>query len=104
MRGISYDMGISLGIRLHTDSSAAKGIATRRGLGKVKHLETRTLWVQDKVESGEVIMRKVNGNNNVADLLTKYLSGQKIQHFVNSLLVFCCGGRHRLAPKLQGPA
>lgn len=73
VRWISADMAIQLGIKLHTDSSAAKGFAARRCLGEVKHLETRTLWVQDKVESGEMIVRKVDGNNNEADLLTKYL-------------------------------
>ena len=35
----------------------AKGIATRRRLGKVKHLETRTLSVQDKVGEGVVLIR-----------------------------------------------
>ena len=102
VRGISADTGIQLGIELHTGSSAAKGIATRRGLGKVKHLETRTLWVQEKVESGEMIVRKVDGNNNVADLLTKYLAGCKIQQFVNALPMMYSEGRHSLAPKLQG--
>ena len=37
---------------LETDSSAAKGIASRKGVGKVKHLETRTLWVQDQMSEG----------------------------------------------------
>ena len=34
---------------LEKDSSAAKGIGTRKGLGKVKRLKTRTFWLQDQV-------------------------------------------------------
>ena len=53
--------GRRMKINLATDSSAAKGIATRKGVGKVKHLETRTLWVQDQIERGRVKVRKVIG-------------------------------------------
>ena len=52
IKGIARDMGLDLSIELFTDSSAAKGIATRKGLSKVQHLETRILWVQDKVDAG----------------------------------------------------
>ena len=49
--GLVEDLGGKrMQIELGTDSSAAKGIATRRGIGKGKHLETRTLWVQSQVE------------------------------------------------------
>ena len=102
VKGIASDLGVQLKIRLHTDTSAAKGIAMRKGLGKVKHLETRTLWVQDKVEDGTIVMRKIPGNDNIADLLTKYLSAEKIQRFVHMLPLEAMGGRHSLAPKLQG--
>ena len=37
------------------DSSAAKGIASRRGLGKVRHIEVHQLWLQDKVQKKEVL-------------------------------------------------
>ncbi len=29
-----------------TDSGAAKSIAQREGVGKVRHLDTRALWLQ----------------------------------------------------------
>ena len=46
------DLGISAVIHMYTDSSAAKGIASRKGLGKVRHIEVNQLWLQDKVGSG----------------------------------------------------
>ena len=42
------DLGIHLPVRVWTDSSAALGIASRSALGKLRHLETHTLWVQEK--------------------------------------------------------
>ena len=38
--------------RVSTESSAARGIAMRRGVGKIRHLEVRTLWLQDQVGRG----------------------------------------------------
>ena len=47
----------------------------RIGLGKVRHLETSQLWLQSKDASGDVSVHKIDGKDNVADALTKYLSG-----------------------------
>ena len=102
LKGIAADMGLDLSIVLNTDSSAAKGIATRKGLGKVKHLETRTLWVQEKVDQGIIRVKKVDGAHNVADMLTKYLSAAKLQLLLARLLVAALEGRLPLAPLLQG--
>ena len=49
-------------IEICTDASAAKGIATRVGLGKLRHVEVAQLWVQDKVRKGEIKMVKINGD------------------------------------------
>ena len=102
LKGIAGDMGLDLNIVVNTDSSAAKGIATRKGLGKVKHLETRTLWVQEKVDQGTIKIKKIDGNHNVADVLTKYLSAAKLQSLLAGLPVTALEGRHPLAPQLQG--
>ena len=34
---------------VHTDSTAARGIAKRTGVGRVRHLEVADLWVQDRL-------------------------------------------------------
>ena len=39
------DLGMSDSITLFTDSSAARGIIHRAGLGKLRHLETGYLWL-----------------------------------------------------------
>ena len=60
-------------VQLFTDSSAAKSFVSRRGLGKMKHLEIRDLWLQREVGLGKVIVNKVAGPKNPADLMTKFL-------------------------------
>ena len=34
---------------INANASAAIGIAQRKGLGKVRHLDTQSLWIQDAV-------------------------------------------------------
>ena len=60
-----------------TDSSAAMGISNRRGLGKVRHIELNQLWLQETVNSKEIEMRKMKGEDNVADALTKHLDQRR---------------------------
>ena len=55
------DFGYDTPVRVWTDSSAALGISTRSGLGKLRHLETHTLWVLEKVRTGAIQVRKVRG-------------------------------------------
>ena len=39
MKEMLSDMGVTRGIELRTDAIAAKGIASRKGLGKVRRLD-----------------------------------------------------------------
>ena len=64
---------------VHADASAAKSIASRRGLGKVRHIEVNQLWLQEKVNNGTVEVEKVDGRVNLADLLTKYKTWEPIK-------------------------
>ena len=67
------DWGVcpKLTLNIRTDSSAAKGFAGRRGLGRQRHVSTRFLWLQDKVSKGELRMVKVDTSEQLADFLTK---------------------------------
>ncbi len=65
-------------IKLGTDSSAAKSFVSRRGLGKMRHLQIRDLWLQEEVEHGRLEVHKVRGEENRADLMTKILSLKEV--------------------------
>ena len=71
MQSLLRDMGWEAEVVIWSDSSTAKGIASRRGLGKMRHVELRYLWVQEAVRGGRLSVRKVGGRTNVADHLTK---------------------------------
>ena len=100
MRAMLADLGLKRGIKLKTDASAAKGIASRRGLGKVRHIEVSQLWLQEKVQKGDVEVVKVPGKTNKADALTKPVGGEKITEHIESVEGEVRSGRHALMPKL----
>ena len=54
-------------VELGKDSSAAKSFVARRGLGRMKHLEVRDLWLQGEVADGKVRVVKVKKDFNAAD-------------------------------------
>ena len=83
IRSIMSDLDVKGQIRISTDASAAKGIASRRGLGKVRHIEVNQLWIQDKVATGEIMLCKVKGTVNKADALTKHVSGDELHRHMN---------------------
>ena len=60
-------------MELFSDSAAARSILCRLGVGKVRHLEVKLLWVQRLVNEGAVLVSKVLGDENVADIGTKPL-------------------------------
>ena len=71
MVSLMRDLGWTARLRLHVDSSAAKSMASRTGLGKVRHLEVRHLWLHEAVRRKRLTMHKVRGDGNPADWLTK---------------------------------
>ena len=74
--------------RVFTDSAAAKSFVSRRGLGKMRHLEIRDLWLQREVGEGKVVVLKVPGTANPADTMTKFLSHADISSRLEKLNVF----------------
>ena len=68
LHSLLNDLGLDMPLCVWTDSSAALGIATRSGVGKLRHLEANAMWVQDKVRTGAFAVRKVAGEVNPADL------------------------------------
>ena len=99
------DPGVEMPLRTWTDSTASMGICGRSGLGKLRHIDTQCLWLQHKVRTGAVVLRKVKGTENPADLFTKHLTSAPC---VEALLkLFGCeyrDGRPAKAPELRSGA
>ena len=64
--------------QIFIDSSAAMGTASRRGNGKMRHVRVGMLWIKEQVEDGSIDIKKVKGENNPADALTKNLQQRKL--------------------------
>ena len=96
------DLDTDVQIRVWTDSSASIGICSRQGLGKLRHIDTHTLWIQQAIRTGRINLKKVLGSENPADLLTKHnLTREKLEQLI---LLYGCryeDGRPEVAPKMR---
>ena len=100
LQSVCRDLGMELGIRIHSDATAAIGIARRRGMGKIRHLDTTDLWVQEVVRSGRVQLVKVLGSENPADVLTKYVDKATMTKMLTKMGMRQLQGRAKCAPAI----
>ena len=94
------DFGITVEVTVHTDASAAIGIVRRAGLGKLRHLNVRYLWLQDQVKKEAIGLEKVAGAHNPADLGTKHLNAETMLKHLVRVGARTSGGRASSAPTL----
>ena len=83
------------------DASAALGIIGRSGLGKLRHIDTSHLWLQQKSIKSKLKMNKVLGTQNPADMNTNGLSGDEIAKYTDMLSMKYQEGRSELAPEVH---
>ncbi len=98
---LAADLGLQLNANLHTDASATIGIVQRQGLGKLRHIGVQYLWLQERVRSGSMSVRKVLGTDNPADLMTKHLAAQDVERHADHLSLERYQDRAESAPMLS---
>ena len=104
VRSMLEDLGVTgKRLRIKTDASVAKSLASRRGLGGIRHIEVNQLWLQEKVNAGIIEIEKVRGDINRADPLTKPKDGPCLKAHLAALDQHLSAGTHELAPKLSLP-
>ncbi len=99
INAIASDLGLSFKVIVKTDASAAQGIASRKGLGKVRHIDVSQLWLQGRVSKKDIIIEKVSTHINVADALTKYIDSGKLNSHMVSVGLVITHLRHALMPE-----
>ena len=87
-RLISWMCGRKCHIQLYTDSSGARGILQRQGVGRLRHLSCRILWLQNLVNAGDVRVGTVAGSKNPADIGTKRLACSRMRSLMSLLGMF----------------
>eukprot|EP00929_Paragymnodinium_shiwhaense_P052292 TRINITY_DN26200_c1_g1_i2.p1 TRINITY_DN26200_c1_g1~~TRINITY_DN26200_c1_g1_i2.p1 ORF type:complete len:320 (-),score=34.73 TRINITY_DN26200_c1_g1_i2:248-1147(-) len=81
MQSLLCDWGLDVAVEVLSDSSAARGHVSRRGLGRMRHIQSRFLWIQERAADGHVKISAVPGKQNPSDILTEAVSGQSLlQH------------------------
>ena len=65
-------------MEVKTDSDAARSFVNRRGLGKMRHIEVRNLWLQEEVRLNRIRVSRIKGEDNPADLM-KFLKKDEVK-------------------------
>ena len=68
------------------DNTAAKQIANKKGVGKIRHLAGKVLWIQEYTSSGKVKVIQIPTSLNLSDIGTKPLSMARTK-----ALLYCIG-------------
>lgn len=94
------DFGVDVAGKVMGDASAALGIIHRKGLGRTRHIDTGLLWIQQTAAEKRLEYAKVLGAENLADLMTKYLTQEVSERHCAKLNLQFEDGRAELAPHL----
>ena len=98
LKSILADFGFDAKVRLRSDATAAIGMVLRQGLGRVRHLATSDLWVQQKAKNRYIEVEKLPGPQNPADLMTKHKNRASSRLFLEMLQFVSLDGRPSVSP------
>ena len=101
LQSLLRDLGVRLDLKLFTDSSTAKAIIQRTGLGKIRHLDANELWRQQKAKDREIVHQNIKHVLNVADILTKAQDLETIRGIMELMGHRHGCGRSMVAPDLN---
>eukprot|EP00973_Karenia_brevis_P050604 7025697-Karenia_brevis.AAC.1 len=92
---LAADMGRAWKGHILADSSSALAIVARRGAGKLRHINITHLWLQEleKRKDNPMEFSKVDGTDNPADALTKYLDKKGVERYLEVSGHRILGGR-----------
>ena len=82
------DIGFVCQVQVKTHSSAGIAIASRLGLGKLKHVEIKFSHVQQLVQASRIKLAKVPSADNPSDLGTKYLDKARLDYLKQLVGIF----------------
>ena len=101
LQAMMMDLGRDVTIYLKIDASAAAGIAMRRGLGKVRHIDCSFLYIQQLNTEKVLKFDKIPGAQNASDMCTKGLPQESILRYMRELRCEFIVGRSELASRVD---
>ena len=100
MVAMSEDVGDKIDAFLYADASAAIRVAGREGLGRIRYLDTQSLWLQQALRQRRLGLGKVLGTENPSDLMTKHVDAKLLGEHVRAMGCEFKDGRAELAPQV----
>ena len=100
LQACARDLGVELQGELFTNASAALGMVSQTGIGKVRHIRTQALWLQECRQERRLKFTKVPGSENPADAGTKHMSEDLLGRHLQTMGVEFKGSRAESAPTL----
>ena len=76
------DLGVKLKVRIHMDFTIGICIGSRQGLGGMKWIHARFLWVQDETKEKRIQILKVGTQFNYSDILTKRVTAETMNRLM----------------------
>ena len=101
-KSLSEEVGTPLALKLRTDASAAVGILSRQGVGRVKHLQVRQLWMQERVHEGDLKLIKIPRAVNYSDVMTHHSTEREGEEHMRGLNIVRRGHHKCGAPEGGG--
>ena len=83
LMNLTNDFDINLKTQIMIDAHVAFGVVQKRNFGKLHHIDVQWLWLQERMQNGEIKAAKANGKDNPTDLVTTHLSSEDMaKHLV----------------------
>ena len=80
LRSMYQDLGIPMKIEMQSESSTANSLTDRLEAGqRTKHIDTLYFWMQERVQDGDLSIKKVLTAKNCADVGTTPVSASVLQ-------------------------
>ena len=95
---MSEDFGDKIDAYLYADASAAIGVSNREVLGRIRHLDTQSLWVQQARRKLRLGLGQVLGIESPSDLMTKHVDSKLLGEHVRCMGREFVTGRAELVP------
>ena len=91
---------VNRGSKLYADASAALSKAKRQGAGKMRHINVKSLWLQEKEVQKTLEYVKIKGGDNPADGLTKHVRQELAVKYSKTVCIKLGGDRAKTSLQL----
>ena len=83
-----FCLGYHVRLKLSLDNTAARHILQRSGVGRVRHLSCRLLWIQQHAKDKRLETASIPTKKNTADLATKKLSRDRMEYLMRMVGIY----------------